>query len=563
MFGSHATAPVEPEETPAETGPDVRRIAVIGVVLALVAAGGAVAISLVGGDDTAAAACTSASTTTVTMSVAPAMADVVDEAVDALKDNGQCIELDVTTANVAEVAAAQAEVGEGEDDVLPDLWVPDSPAWQSVLTKADMTGRVLAPALATSPVGLASGSTAKPRATWLDALASPQLVKTDPLASGAFGQALVAPLSEALEGEAAAAQNAIVPIAQRYGAKAASGRTNPVTIDTIPAGSKRIIPVTEQDYLTARRGNETLTWSLPKTGAAVLDFPLVQPGAGSGGIAVGSGALDVAGRTGDKLAAWFASEDGIAALAAENLRGADSAPLPDEQTVEADPILPDPDKGQVDATMKSWAVLTVPSSVLAVIDASSSMGTAAGSSTRMGLAVGAALTALDAFPDHARIGLWGYSIGLGGGSQDWRELAPLRRLDAPTGNGKTQTDLLREQANVMPTLIGGGAGTYDTVLDAYKAATREFNPAYYNSLVIMTDGGNEDPGSISLDELLEELGKLHDPDRPVRIIPVGISTQADMSALDQIAAATDSQAYEAADPQDILTVLAQGLLTRD
>ena len=35
-----------------------------------------------------------------------------------------------------------------------------------------------------------------------------------------------------------------------------------------------------------------------------------------------------------------------------------------------------------------------------------------------------------------------------------------------------------------------------------------------------------------------------------------------MESLKEIAAATGGQAYEARDPQDILTVLAQGLLTR-
>lgn len=561
MFGAHATPTPEPEAPTVESASPLRRWLIPVLALLLVVAGW-FAVRATGDDAAAGVDCTADDTTTVTMGVAPALADVMDQAAEALKDNGQCIELEVTTISAAEVAAAQAELDEGDDNILPDLWVPDSPAWQGVLTEADLTGRVLVPALATTPVGLASGSTGKPRATWLEALRSPQLVKTDPLESGAFGQALVAPFSEALEGELAAAQDAIVPIAQRFGEKAASGRVNPVTLDFIPAGSKRILPATEQEFLTARRGNNTLTWALPRTGAAVLDFPLVQPAASAGGIAVGSGGIDVAGRTGEKIEEWFTSEDGLAALATEDLRGADGAPLPDDRSLPADPLLPDAAKPNVDATMKSWGVLTVPSSVLAVIDASSSMATAEGSSTRMGLAVGAALTALDAFPDHARIGLWGYSIGLGGGNQDWREIAPLRRLDAPTGDGGTQSDLLREGADSMPSLIGGGAGTYDTVLEAYRAASREFNPAYYNSLVIMTDGANEDPGSISLDELIAELETLYDVDRPVRIIPVGISSQADMASLERIAEATSGRAYEARDPQDILTVLAQGLLTR-
>ncbi len=115
---------------------------------------------------------------------------------------------------------------------------------------------------------------------------------------------------------------------------------------------------------------------------------------------------------------------------------------------------------------------------------------------------------------------------------------------------------------MAPSLIGGGAGTYDTLLAAYKVATQEYNPAYYNSLVIMTDGVNEDPGSITLDQLLEELASSTTPTARCRIIPVGISTQSDMASLEQIADATGGQAYEARDPQDILTVLAQGLLTR-
>jgi hypothetical protein len=335
-----------------------------------------------------------------------------------------------------------------------------------------------------------------------------------------------------------------------------------VTIDTIPVGSKRLIPVTEQDFLIAQRGNTALTWTTPRTGAAVLNFPLVQPHAGAGGISVDSGSLDVAGRTGEKIAAWFTSEEGIAAIAAEQLRGPDGAPLPEDQGVSATKLLPAAERSQVDSTMKSWGILTVPSSVLAVIDASSSMDTLEGTSTRIGLAVGAAVTALDAFPDHARIGLWVFSINQGGNGQDWREMAALRRLDAPTGDGGKQADLLRAQAGVLPGMTGGGTGTYDTLLAAYKTATREYNPAYYNSVVLMTDGANDDSGSISLAELLAELEALHDGARPVRIIPVGISADADMDSLNQIASATGGQAYEARDPQDILKVLASGLLTR-
>ena len=275
------------------------------------------------------------------------MADLVDQAVAALGDNDQCIAVDVSTASVAEVASAEDQVKEGEEDVFTDLWIPDSPAWQVVLSDADLTGRVVVPALATSPVGLASGSQLTPPSTWLTALKSPQLVKMDPRASGAAAITMVAPYSEVAEGigEAADAQGAIVPVAQKFGAKVAAGQVRPVTIDTIPSGSKRMIPVTEHDYLIAKRGNDALTWLTPKTGVGMLNFPIVQPAAGEGGLA-GSGSVDAAGRTGERIAAWFTTDEGMAALADEQLRGADGAPLPDDTSVTTGTLLPAASRAQ-------------------------------------------------------------------------------------------------------------------------------------------------------------------------------------------------------------------------
>ena len=196
-------------------------------------------MSALGDDDSAAAACTAADVTTVTVAVAPAMADLVDEAVAAMGDSAQCIELEVSTASVAEVSAAQDEVEEGEEDVLPDLWVPDSPAWQLVLSDAGLTGRAIVPALATTPVGLASGSSVRVPKTWLQALTSPRLVKNDPRENGASALTMVAPFSEAAEGigDITTAQRSIVPVAQRFGAKVAAGRLRPITIDTIPVAA--------------------------------------------------------------------------------------------------------------------------------------------------------------------------------------------------------------------------------------------------------------------------------------------------------------------------------------
>ncbi|UUZ58031.1 substrate-binding domain-containing protein [Nocardioides sp. B-3] len=397
MFGSHATSTPEPTDLEsADPGSGNTRLAVIGVVLALVVASGWFVVSLFGDDGSAAADCTAADVTTVTMAVAPAMADPVDEAVDAMGESAQCIELEVTTATVAEVSAAQDEVDEGEVNALPDLWVPDSPARQLVLSDAGLTGKAIVPALATTPVGLASGSE-DPRAPHpLEALSSPRLVKNDPKENGASALAMVAPFSEAAEGigDIATAQRSIVPVAQRFGAKVAAGRLRPITIDTIPGGSKRLIPVTERDFLIAKRGNDALTRVEPGTGVAVLNFPLVQPNAGEGGIGVGTGSLDVAGRTGERLAQWFTTEEGLAAIAGDQLRAPDGGPLPDDESVTTSKQLPAAESSRVRATMESWFTLTVPSSIPAVLDVSGAMSASVGGTTRLSLATGGAPAAL-------------------------------------------------------------------------------------------------------------------------------------------------------------------------
>jgi len=206
-------------------------------------------------------------------------------------------------------------------------------------------------------------------------------------------------------------------------------------------------------------------------------------------------------------------------------------------------------------------VLTVPSSILAVLDASGSMDYETSEGTRMELAVGAARTALAVLPGEARVGLWLFSIDQGGKGVDHRQLEPLVRLDAPVGKA-TQREALGTSIQTAVDLTEGGTGLYDTTLAAVREAQAKYDPAYFNSVVIISDGANDDPGSISLKKLLATLAEERDPEHPVRIIAIGISKDADMKSLTRIAEATGGKAYGARDPRDILGVLNQALLAR-
>jgi hypothetical protein len=541
------------------TGTGVRNVVIV-VTLAMLAGIAYLGWQVAAGDEVAAAGAATCDADPITVTVAPLLEDLMKEASDHLAAKANCINLEVTDATVAEVQDGLDELA--EDDraaALPDLWVPNSPVWRTVLQRIGYTGRVEAAALASSPVGLAGGRNDAP-ASWLETLTSDRLVMSDPAADGASAYALTAPLSEGTAlGEV---QSKVVPMAQTFGEKVTSGIEVVTNADVLEAGEPWLVPITERDFVIARRGNEALRWSAPSDGSPMLTYPLVASRAQTG-MTMGTGSLDPVRAAGDAIAEFFATDAVLAELTDLYLRGPDGAPLPAAMEPPEVTVLDDASTPEADAVLRNFQVLTVPSSLLAIVDASESMNQlAADGQTRMDFAVNAALTALDAFPGHARIGLWGFSTDQDGPGKDWVELAPLRRLDAPAEGGGKHLKLLRQQALVLPTRIRGGTGLYDTVLAAYSQAMRDYNENYYNTVVILTDGANDDPSSISLPTLLKELKTMHDPARAVRIVAVGISADADMAALGKMAEVTSGGAFLAEEPQDILTVLATSLLTR-
>jgi hypothetical protein len=337
------------------------------------------------------------------------------------------------------------------------------------------------------------------------------------------------------------AQQMMVPFAQKYGARRARGADETVWPTMFRRLSPRLVVTTERDlrHLLDDRGLRDLT---PDVGSPVLDFPLaVRRDAPPG-------TLEVARRLRDHLA----GDEGTAALQEDGLRPVGPA---------ASTYLPVPPAQAAVAAVQSWKVLAIPSSILAVVDASGSMDFDAGTGSRMTLLADAAEIGLSFLPDHARVGLWVFSIDQGGPGRDWRVLEPIRRLD-DLRFGRTQRYALREWAGELTGMTDGGTGLYDTALAAYREAVRSYRANYSNAVVLMTDGRNDDETSIGLDQLLARLRDLRDPDRPVRIVGIAISEDADLAALQQMARATGGDAYLAAQPQDILGVFARAVLSR-
>jgi hypothetical protein len=379
--------------------------------------------------------------------------------------------------------------------------------------------------------------------SWADVLTDPGYLVGDPLTSSTAAAPLLGAQAEQRDPRAYA--EAMVPVAQRY---AGGGATPDVRerLDAVAEQGGHTV-ATEQAMLASKHRDLDLT--VPEAGTIFLDYPLVVSA---------SRHREEAGAAASWLIRALAEPAGRKALAEAGFRGPDADPVPDRgvgqvQALEADPA-------KVPDVLRLWARLALPTRALAVFDVSGSMGFEAGDSTRMELTLAAARAGVGLFPDAAAIGLWQFSERLDG-DLDHEALLPIRRLDAEVDEGDQRTAL--EAALDEITFVPGTAtGLYDTVLAAFKEVQASYDPKSVNSVILFTDGRNEDPGSMGLETLLQQLADLQKPTQPVGVITIGISTEADVAALERISAATGGTSYVARDPQDIGEVFRQALSAR-
>ncbi|QCX28279.1 substrate-binding domain-containing protein [Nocardioides jishulii] len=479
----------------------------------------------------------------VVISVVPAMELAMEKALEDLKKGDACFPAEIRAESPAAVEDSFFNGGR------PDLWVADTPARVDGLASIGVNTTTLTPSLAVSPIGLVGTKAGTQHPSWVEALESGAVMLGDPQVDSASAMALIAPVMEGgVAGERA--QAVVTTVAQAYGGRAVEGNVEKPVLDEVGGSYSKLVPVTEQEMITKGEGNKTLVDLTPGTGAPALTFPLVKANGGAPDTDLVATALRD----------WFASQDGRIALADAGLRPSDGSPLVG-RGLEQDKVLAEVPAVQFNQVLGQFGMLSVPSSMLVVFDASGSMDFPAAGGTRMDLAGNAALTALDVLPDTTRLGLWAFSIEQGGPGQDWRELAPMRRLQDTT-KGMKHEAFLRKQVTTLKDLTQGGTGLYDTTLAAYKQAVKNYDRGYYNALVIFSDGANDDPGSISLTKLLAELDSLKDPDKPVRVVALGISDDADMAALEAIAKTTGGSWFQTNTPEDILTALSKSISAR-
>ncbi|MET8681383.1 hypothetical protein ABZW18_28335 [Streptomyces sp. NPDC004647] len=104
-------------------------------------------------------------------------------------------------------------------------------------------------------------------------------------------------------------------------------------------------------------------------------------------------------------------------------------------------------------------------------------------------------------------------------------------------------------------------GLYDTALAAYKDANATYAKGRFNAVVILTDGADQDPGSMSPDVLVKKLKQPDDPKRPVPLIAIAVGPDADKRACEQLAAATGGSGHRVSDPAEIHSVMLKSILS--
>lgn len=558
----------------------------VPLLLFVIAAGGAVAYS-------SAAGC--GKTTELNVVASPDIQPVVMQiAADVDKKSGgllggrlmgQCTRITVLAVDSAEAAAALAS-GEVHKIGNPDAWIPDSSVWLgAVKASEENTDRLgTSSSIASSPVVLAmvrpaaeEGGWPGRQISWGELFAS---YGSSPVKVGIAEPARTASTLLTMVGISAALESAPDADLQMVAAMRVLGARSAGTIEEVLGK----LPQTPEELASTSLGrvgafpyNEQGVWRYnqddpaiplaaiyPSGGTASLDYPFTMVSRDGATREVAENIREAAGSLLEELL----GDAGRRALQARGFRTADGSA--GSVVVDANGVLPDrpteiplPDAAAVGQLHQLWDIVSRNARILAVLDVSGSMsGIVEGTNnkTRMDLAKAAIQAALPLLREDTSVGFWTFSVRLDG-AKDYKELVPIGALGGLV-SGQPRREVLAGAVGQLSWKPNGATGLYDTALAAFRVMNKGYEADKINVVVLLTDGKNEDTGSISLSALTKALQKEFDPQRPVAIISIGFGPDADGEALKAISDATHGESYVTTDPTLIQTVLLEAIAGR-
>jgi von Willebrand factor type A domain-containing protein len=502
--------------------------------------------------------------------VAPALRAAADRLrSDNASADGNCISAVVHDRDPATVTVqlTRAATIEAEADV-PDVWVPDSSMWLGIMRGRAQT-RSAVPAtgvsLAASPVVVAmtrpvAAAFGKARPGWAQLL--DRLSGRRPLAVGMPDPASAATGIAALHGLSGALAKRKAP------ARTWTATWRALAVNTVPnVGEliRRVPAAPARPGLHAFPADEAAVWRFnrgrpqvplvavyPADGALRLDYPYV--------VLPGTAAVPTKSQAAQTLLREATSPRGNGDLFAAGLRLPDGTPGRQFDAVpgvnrRVPRLLDDPPAARIASLIRQWTVANLKARTLVLVDVSGSMdqqvpGT--GGATRMQLTIRAAREGLGLFEDDTVLGVWVFSTKLTR-TTDYREVIPLGKLSERLGDGtrRSETTAALDRLRAKP---GGATGLYDSIRAAFRAVRASYDPTRVNSIVVLTDGRNEDPESVTLAQLVKELRASADPKRPIPVITVALGPDVDMRPLRLVAQVTGGATYQAKDPRQISQV---------
>ena len=487
--------------------------------------------------------------------------------------SGKCIELTVEGAPSATVAsnltvyagraidvAAQPEPTPSED-ALPTVWVPDSTAWLTRVRTVDRAAFDLdAPSIASSQVVVAMPEAAARLVGWpgksLPIASIKQLLSQGSLKLG---------IAEPRRETASLAATMVL------------GEALTATVDDLPALVKMFRGVTKTSstaellrsfgpQITAGPASEQAVLAYNATGPAVKLAPVqLDPIAPSLDYpyAVRSGIP----REAAQAAGLFrrvllepAAREALARRAFRDASGETSPGFPSSNgsngsnVSSGDAFIGPPisDRAKIEEAIGLWTAANSPSRTLALFDVTSSMGTlvqtTAGGKSRAQVMIEAAQSGLALFTSDSRVGMWAFSAR-------HQEVMPIAALSA-----ESTAEFNQRMAAAVPGPTNDSP-LYDTLTAAYREMREGYDPTRPNIIVVLTDGGDSNAGGVRFERFRQDLQRLAETTRPIRVVLIGIGVgTADAADLRRIAEVLGGGFFPLKSPEEIQTIFLRALL---
>lgn len=219
-----------------------------------------------------------------------------------------------------------------------------------------------------------------------------------------------------------------------------------------------------------------------------------------------------------------------------------------------------PDVGALASLRSSWVNVPRLSSTLFVVDVSGSMvaqvpGT---SSTRLQATIDAGQEVLQIIPPASDVGLWEFSTALEGGQNngDYRELVPIGPLNE-------DIDATTRKQRLIDALDGlaleNDTALNDTVLAAYQTMQANYTPGRQHTILLLTDGRNDDDDTISHEQLIAELRRLRNPEEPVEVVSIAYGEDPDIDLLGEISAEVGGEVISSPDVAELDRLMVEAL----